>query len=326
MARPFAHRRARGQAMVELALGSIVMVSVLIFSIYFAEISYLSLKVTEASHSALLDATGHKLHDWPSDASPASSAATVAGVKAQERYADFDGRQRSTGGTTLTQAFTQASNMTVECTGGGGPGWGPSFFTSQAYDDNGGISCTSGADLLAVRIPTEFLEDANNGFFKKQHYEATPIHVCGIGRASGGGCPGQLSSMLDDWGLSGPEETGDCLMIQDVPIPCPTNTKYWTMAASVHLTTGLGLGASGTAMALGTVGAMPPPFLPVLAENMFWMSSVGEPLFVQPLLFSEGWSLWPTSPGAVPGGFAGIPYAVSYVQRDECFLGKDCPP
>jgi hypothetical protein len=325
MARTLARRGARGQAMVELALGSIVIITVLIFAIHFAEIGYLSLKVTEASHSALLDATGHRLHDWPDDASPASSAARIAGEKATERYADFDGRQRSTGGTTLTQAFTRASNMDVRCTGGGGPGWGPSFFTSLAYDDNGGISCRSEADIQAIRIPTDFLEDANNGFFKKQHYEATPIHVCGIGRAQGGTCPGQLTSMLDDWGLSGPGESGNCVIIPDVPVPCLPNTKYWTMAASVHATTGLGLGASGTAMALGTVGAMPPTFLPVLAENMFWMSSVGESIFIQPLP-SEGWSIWPTTPGPVPGGLAGIPYSVAYFQRDECFLGKGCPP
>ncbi|HVG60717.1 MAG TPA: TadE family protein [Hyalangium sp.] len=327
MARPLAHRRsARGQAMVEFALGSMVIITVLIFAIHFAEISYLSLKVTEASHSALLDATGHKLHDWPEDASPAGTAARIAGQKAAERYGDFDGRQRSTGGTTLTQAFTQATSMRVDCEGNGGPGWGPSFFTSLAYDENGGISCTSQADIMAVEIPTEFLEDANNGFFKRQHYQATPIHVCGIGRASGGACPGQLTSMLDDWGLSGPDESGNCVIVPNVPT-CLTNTKYWTMAASVHLTTGAGLGAAASSMAMGTVGAMPLPLFPFITENMFWMSSVGEPIFVQPLL-GESNSLtgWPTSPGPVPGGFAGLPYSVAYFQRDECFLGKDCPP
>jgi Flp pilus assembly protein TadG len=40
MARPLARRRsARGQAMVEFALGSMVIISVLIFAIHFAEIS-----------------------------------------------------------------------------------------------------------------------------------------------------------------------------------------------------------------------------------------------------------------------------------------------
>lgn len=324
MARTLARRGARGQAMVELALGSIVMITVLIFAIYFAEVGYLSLKVTEASHSALLDATGHQLHEWPNDESPAASAATTAGQKAAQRYRDFDGRQLSAGGTTLTQTFTQATGMNVECTGGGGPGWDPSFFTDLAYSDNGGISCRSEADIMAIRIPTEFLEDADNGFFKRQHYEATPIHVCGIGRAAGGNCPGQLTSMLDDWGLSGPDESRMCPIFPDVPIPC-LNDSYWQMAASVHLTTGLGLGWNGSMMAQQIVGALPFPYF-FGGENMFWMSAMGEETaFVQPLP-SEGWDVWPTTPGLVPGGLAGIPYTVSYVQRDECFLGKDCPP
>jgi hypothetical protein len=324
MARTLSRRGARGQALVELALGSIVMITVLIFAIHFAEIGYISLKVTEASHSALLDATGHRLHDWPDDESPSANAARIAGQKAMERYGDFDGRQRSTGGTTFTQAFTQATNMNVVCRGGGGPGWGPSFFTGLAYSDNGGITCRSEADLMAIRIPTDFLEDADDGFFQTRHYEPTPIHVCGIGRARGGGCRGELTSMLDDWGLSGPQESRMCPIIPDVPIPC-LNDSYWQMAASVHLTTGLGLGWSGSSMAQGIVGALPFPFF-FGGENMFWMSAMGEEtLFVQPLP-SEGWGIWPTTPGLVPGGLAGIPYTVSYVQRDSCFLGKECPP
>ena len=322
MARTLLRRRARGQALVELALGSIVIITVLIFAIHFAEIGYISVKVTEASHSALLDATGHRLHDWPNGTGPSSSAASFAGQQAERRYADFDSRQVSTGSGTLTQAFTQATGMRVRCQGGGGPGWGPSFFTDPAYSDNGGITCLSEADITAIRLPTDFLEDANNGFFKRRHYNPTPIHVCGIGRARGGTCPGRLTSMLDDWGLSGEDEGEECPIIPDFPGPC-LNSTYWNMAFRVHMITGAGLGIDGTRLAMETVGAVPFPFLPA-GENAFWMSSVGEPFFVQPLL-TEGWSLWPTSPGAVPGGLAGIPYSISYFDRDDCFLGKDCP-
>lgn len=323
MTRTSAFRRSRGQGTVELALGLLIVVTVLIFAIHFAEIGYISLKVTEASHSAMLDATGLKLHDWPGDASPAGGAASQAGQKADERYKDFDSRRSSNNGGTLTQAFTEAKGMTVTCNGGGGPGFGPSFFTSIAYSDNGGITCQSGADITAVNIPTDFLEDANQGFFKKKHYTPTPIHVCGIGRASGGSCAGQLTSMLDDWGLSGSGESQMCALIPNVPSPC-TNVPYWEMAASVHLNSGLGLGFAGSDLAQSIVGALPFPFF-FGGENMFWMSAMGEESgMVQPLP-SEGWSLWPTSPGLVPGGFGGIPYTVAYFQRDGCFLGKDCP-
>lgn len=324
MARNLVRRRARGQALVETALGLIVVVTVLIFAIHFAEAGYISLKVTEAAHSAMLDATGHQLHEWPNDASPATAAATQAGQSAAARYSDFDSRTASTGSGTLTQAFTRATGMNVRCQAGGGPSWGPSIFTGLAYSDNGGISCQAEADITAINIPTDFLEDANRGFFKRRHYQATPLHVCAIGRASGGGCPAQLTSMLDDWGLSGAREGGICPLIPDLPFPCPTNRPYWEMAASVHLTTGLGLGFAGSSLAQGIVGAMPFPFF-FGAENAFWMSSAGEPLFVQPLP-SEGFNFWPTTPGAVPGGLGGIPYSFAYVQRRDCFLGKRCPP
>lgn len=88
-------RRARGQAVVELVLGLIVFVTILIFAIHFAEVGYLSVKVTEAAHSAIFDATGYKLHKWPRDTSPASSAASRAGNDAQSRYQDFDSRTKA---------------------------------------------------------------------------------------------------------------------------------------------------------------------------------------------------------------------------------------
>jgi hypothetical protein len=68
---------------------------------------------------------------------------------------------------------------------------------------------------------------------------------------------------------------------------------------------------------------MPWPFFPG-GENAFWMSSAGEPLFAQPLP-SEGWPVWPTTPGAVPGGLGGLPYTFAYFDRGRCFLGHDCP-
>ncbi|WP_224369066.1 TadE family protein [Hyalangium versicolor] len=323
MARVRASRRLRGQAVVELALGLTVFVTVLMFAIHFAEVGYISLKVTEASHSAMLDATGYKLHDWPQDDGPATFAALQAGQKADERYKDFDSRRSSAGSGTLTQVFTQATGMSVSCQIGGGPGFGPGFLTQDAYSDNGGMTCLSSADITAIRLPTEFLEHANQGFFSRQHYKPTPIHVCGIGRAAGGSCPGQLTTMLDDWGLSGGSEGRMCALIPDMPLPC-ANKAFWKMAASVHLRSGAGLGFAGSTLAQSIVGMLPFPFF-FGGENAFWMSAMGEESgMVQPLP-SEGWIAWPTSPGLVPGGLSGIPYTVAYFQRDSCFLGKDCP-
>ncbi len=307
--------------MVELALGLLVFVTILIAGIHFAEVGYLSVKVTEASHSALLDATGRKLHDWPSNVSPAGGSIVLAGQEAQARYTDFESRSSSTGSGSLNYVFTRAQGMTVQCRPGGAPSWSPFFFNGGSYSDNGGMNCTSSAQVAAFRLPTTFMEQANQGYFKKEHFKLDPITVCGIGR--GPGCQARLTMMLDDWGLSGSSEGRMCLLIPDAPIPC-TNTAFWNLAAQTFIRSGAGMGVAGSQMAQSIVGAMPLPFF-FGAENAFWLSAPGEEtLFVQPIP-SEGWKIWPTSPGLVPGGLMGIPYTVSYIQREGCFLGRNCP-
>lgn len=328
--KPHSNRRApRGQATTELALGLLVFVTVLIFGIHFAEMGYLSVKVTEATHSALLDATGHQLHRWPMNSKPAKAAAARAGQEAAERYRDFDSRTASNNGSSLSQVFTTIEGLEVECSTGDGPSHQPfPLLLSAAYSDVGGMSCRAQANIKplgAYSVPEQFVE-GQGGFFKARHYVPKDIPVCGIGRARGGTCPGRLSMMLDDWGLSGDRESGVCMIIPDVPIPCPTNVPFWTMAASAFLVNGAGQGTAGSAMASGVVGSMPLPFF-YGGENMFWMSSSGEQLaFVQPL-FNEMFSprVWPTTPGLVPGGLGGIPYTAAYIQRRGCFLGQDCP-
>ena len=333
----------RGQAMVEMAVGLIVFITTLLFAIHFAEVGFLSVKVTEAAHSALLDATGHKLHEWPRDSGPSAQAAARAGQEAAARYQDFDSRTVSNGGGTVTLAYTQATNMQVQC-GSGGPRYNPHpVFTSVAYSDGGGISCTAQADLSSIRIPQRFLQDSatgtGSGFFREAHATLIPLRVCGIGRAWGGGnCTGRLTSMLDDWGLTGPDESGLCPIIPDIPLPCPTNVPYWNMAASVYgvslMVNAFGPDFSGSNLAQSIVGGLPLPFF-YGAENVFWMSAMGEEAaFGQPLpadtmggLSTFGWKGWPTSPGLLPPGlnWQAIPYPLAYARRDGCFLGNNCP-
>lgn len=337
-------RRAapHGQAMVEMAVGLIVFITVLIFAVHFAEVSFLSVKVTEAAHSALLDATGHKLHEWPMDSGPSAQAAATAGQDAATRYRDFDSRTSTNGAGRITLAFTQTEGMQVQC-GSGGPGFDPHpVFTRVAYSDGGGISCTASADLVSVNIPQRFLQDSTtgtgSGFFRETHATMAPIRVCAMGRAWGGNCTGRLTSMLDDWGLTGPDESGLCPIIPDIPAPCPTNLPYWSMAASVYgvslMVNAFGPDFSGSSLAQSIVGGLPLPFF-YGAENMFWMSSMGEEAaFGQPLpsesfggMNTLGFKGFPTSPGLLPPGlnWQAIPYPVAYGLRDECFLGNDCP-
>jgi hypothetical protein len=319
-------RAPRGQALTEMVLGLLVFITILLFGIHFAEVGYLSVKVTEASHSAMLDATGHKLHSWPKNAGPSKGAAQLAGQEANQRYADFDSRTSTNRGNQVTRVFTRIRGMNVSCQTGNGPSFNPGLFTILAYSDNDGMSCQAEATIDPIGsyvFPKSFME-GSGGFFSVKHYDPKPMRICGMGRAQGGSCPGRMTMMLDDWGLSGGSESGICAIIPDIPSPCLPNVPFYTMAASVFALNGLGQGMAGSQMASTIVGRMPLPFF-YGGENMFWMSSAGEPLFVQPLPFNEGWKLWPTTPGVVPGGLGGIPYTVAYFQRDNCFLGRNCP-
>ncbi len=75
----------RGQGTVEMALGVLLFVTVFIFGIHFAEVGYLSLKVQEASTSALWDTTSAKMHELPGNFADLQNAIGAAGGHATER-------------------------------------------------------------------------------------------------------------------------------------------------------------------------------------------------------------------------------------------------
>ena len=323
-------RTPRGQATLELALGMMIFVTVLMVGIHFAEVGYLSLKVTEAADAALFDTTAMQMHQWPNDVSPATASAATAASEVQTRYANFDGRLSQAGSTGISQVLTDSTGMTVTCTVGGGPNFGPDIHVDLAYEDEGGLSCQANASIGSIRMASHFLDGVGGIFHVDQSKTLQDIPVCAIGRASGGSCPGKVQMMIDDWGLSGPSEGGTCEMTPDIPmVSCSGNSPYWNMALTTYVTNGLALGASGSSLATFTVGSLPFPFFPG-GENMFWMSATGDTeLFTQLTgVDSLGGFLghaWTTTPGGIPGvGLVGGMYAASYFMRSGCFLGKGC--
>lgn len=310
---------------MELAIGVTVFVTILIFAIHFAEIGFMSVKVTEAAHSALFDATAHKMHDWPGSTSPANSAVSRAASDAQSRYADFESRTRPAG-TPTTGVFTRIQGMRVECSLGQGPGYTRDLATMMAYADNGGINCQSNATINAVNIARSFL-DGSNGLFGKQHHTPVSIRVCGIGRANGG-CNARLTMMLDDWGLSGTSgnESKECRLNVNSPLGSCQNDPFFKMARSAYLTTMVYGGHNGAAsrFAWQIVGAA--PIVP-MGESAFFMSALGEESRFTQSLTTEGHRNYPTTPGGV--GTSGVPaheYDRAYRDRKACWLGLKCPP
>ncbi len=318
------HPHARGQAAVEMSLALLVFITILVFAIHFAEVGYLSVKVTEAGHSAALDATlGHQLHKWPDDASPAGGAASSAASEAQTRYADFDSRTNSNNPT--THVFTEAQGLRVNCTTGAGLDFAPHRLTDSSYSDNGGMSCRAEADIRPAGMPTRFMDDnARGGFFSVQHYRPPLIHVCSMGRARGGSCGGELKLMLDDWGLAGDSESAACLLTQDNPGSKCANTPFWDIAEPVFQANGASSGTASSTFVQTIVGALPPGFG---GEDQFWLSATGEatsPIPETPqTLASEGYPDWDTSPGMQGPGAPPIdPYDRAHTHRRPCFLGN----
>jgi hypothetical protein len=346
-------RQQRGQAAVEMALGTLVFVTILVFSIHFSEVGFLSLKVQEATAAAMWDTTQGKMHDIPWQyGTVASGAVSAAQGETQARYADFDGRLSTNNGGAITNVFTRASGMAINCNMGGinDGSFGGGFLTGFVYRTNGGMHCSAQANLSAYNFPTSFLENTGGpgGFtFKVKNYAAssTTIKVCGVGRAVAGNCSKRYKMLIDDWGLAGSGESAECPVLQQpfFVLPCPSSNviHYWAAVDALYLEGSLLFVTQGasTAFAKGilNVGSVPSiPGIPLITgsnEDAYWMSLMGHNgiggAYMNPLLFSwplEGLPIFPTTPGSA---FVWAPpnYHTSDGIRSgngSCFLGQSC--
>lgn len=225
-------RRARrnGQSTVELALGSLVFVTLLLFGVHFGELAVAMLKVKESAHFAAFDVAAHRTDDF--DNAEIASGQTFnsfdpppIGNRAKTRYRDLDGMSDRSGAG-WTQALTRVDSFNLTCrtdqtlkfrvnfVGGNqrselltALGW-----LRNRYRNEGGASCRAEAKVNAFRIPTGFAE-GGNGMFQAAHRELISIPVCGAGFAKNGNCPGDLEILTGDWAMDGTQaSTGD-----DVP-------------------------------------------------------------------------------------------------------------
>ena len=91
--------RQRGQSAVELALASLIFVTVLIFGIHFSEVGYLSLKVQEAANAALWDVTAMKMHNiFSPEWTDYQNSVSTDQTNTTTRYQKYDGRASQSGG------------------------------------------------------------------------------------------------------------------------------------------------------------------------------------------------------------------------------------
>lgn len=294
---------------MELALGLLVFVTILLFGIHFAEIGYLSVKVTEANASALWHATAAKMHTLPGNFSAVDNliSSNRPGQVATGIYADFD--SRSSGSGAPTQLLTRGQGLRVTCQAGG-PSFAPVGTTGGVFSDTGGMVCMSQATLQVLPLfPRSFME-GQGGFFKEQQYRARNMTICGVNRNSGG-CQGQFGILLDDWALATEDELEEC-KVQD-GAGC-ANAPFYRSVQQVY---NQHQRVNGASLRLARAAVMSAPnFDPATFYHSFRV-------FVDEVPGGEGDTSWETTPGA---GSPTTEYDSSYNARNDCWLGLQCPP
>lgn len=263
----------RGQATVELVLGGLVFISLLIGGLYLTEASFLTLKVQEASVSALWNASGRRVHQF--NASQLNSPNALydpledtrngplgAGPNTQARYDDFDGLEDHGPPRRL---YTQVSPMVVTCEETrAGRGQDPLSFeipraipytagsrrvpnrvTSQLrtwYQDRGGVRCNASARISPFEMPETFMNREDGGFFQEPLHDGRTLRICGVGPSVGNRCRGGLAVLLGDWSLDGPRGS---YLNHDVPRRRPSgyNRSYEAMVRQLFEKSGEPYGA-----------------------------------------------------------------------------------
>jgi hypothetical protein len=325
---------------VELALGLLVLVTILVAGIHFAEYGFLWVKLEETANFALFDETNVEMHSTAADswdkwfAGSPGGAVTALNKRVEKRYRDFNGLSSADHSPTVTQVFTRASTLKVSCERYSGPkveidpaddpGGGARATFDGAFkaasDENAGVVCQVGASLSRYHFPEHFADGADGKFFQVKTVASAAIAstACAAGRPSGGDCTGRGYRMvLDDWGFQGASEAGQCPLSSS---GCAANPGYWRMAKGMFDASGGSSGADGTALAQTIIGFSPAD------ETKFWMSFVGgEGVGHGPFTdfhTSDGSTEWPTTPYNDPNSVQ--TYKPAYDSNDKCFLGWDC--
>jgi hypothetical protein len=313
----------RGQATVELALGTLVLVPTLLFGLHFAELAWLSMKTHEAAASALWDTTALRLHDftqdevssrfWTQERATDEHHRTPA-ARATWLYSNFDGARGGDGAGQLRLLETTATAPSVSCDARALTGtarhtpWAQAGFTRARQSDG------SAADAIGCNASTRS-EPIGLGL--------PPITLCAVGRANQrtGECDARLPMAIDDWALSGHSAAYGSELEQCALDHCD-NEAMRKMVMRLYDASGGAHGDAASRLARFTTQRESP-----LVEGRFAMSYRGEedvdedgtPPFIEVTGNEDGPRF---------GDFATTPFSRPYRDahdaREQCFLGARC--
>lgn len=329
--------RRRGQATVELALGTISFIVVVMGGIYFGEIGMLSVKATEASAAAMWDAAGRPAHHYQNNGKLKvryDDVAKDAQQRVADQYRDFDGRDAYPGSTPVL-VFTRASDLQVECETLDTNDLPRLAFNGSidgevvGNDGHGGVRCRSNTSVSLIPGNPGQQVYTEEGWLRGPILSSAQIPICGIGRAWNGKCSEGTPMLLGDWGLSNRDHNEDreCHLNQESGCG---NPGYYGAAKAYYDKVGA-KGRKGSAFAREIIGMTPLP----MGEDKFWMSFRGEESQFQERLNGTmiGRTSFTTTPGGDPHGSSIDVYKKAFDQRRDdgsgnngrgCWLGMRC--
>lgn len=200
--RPPMHRAPRGQAMAETALGTLVIVGVLLVGTHLSDLGFLSLKVHEAATGAVWDATAYRVHQPHLNvAYDPSATLAVVQTNANNRYQDYDGRRSANGAAPLF-AFTRASQVQVQCARDLATTFsiGANANATPGFTEPGGLACSAIGGVDIANVPEAFNEVAGGGHSQTSIRPFTgTIPLCSTGRSP---CTRTTNILLGDYGFS----------------------------------------------------------------------------------------------------------------------------
>lgn len=306
-------RTVRGQAVVELAIGSVVFVVVLLVGIHLAEVAQLSLKVQEAQAFAVWQATQKRVQKREVDGATSTTdwrratfdRSTGVGAESKRRYEDFNGLESVTRGAEVKQALTRGRGVEVRCEVDRNLRFEATLTARPVMLDEGGLHCTSNASLEAIRMPKSFMQAGSGGWgFRNAPFRTEPIPVCGMGFARNGNCNGALAVLTNDWGLV-TEETRECKLGCAGSVYKGTVGRLWG-----------GGGGAGPAFATRFAGSAP------ATPGEFHFSYAGIESGYRDGLPGD---LTPPAAFVTGGPAVGDGMVSQFSTAGECFLGRnDC--
>ena len=211
-------RAQRGQAMVEMSIGLLVWITIVCYGIYFAEVSYIAMRVEEAAAYAVYDTTGQRTHEKGNQNFNLSS--TIPGLSSSETKKKWGDFEANSGGdysqSKMSHVFAEYDKLYqgITCTKEDSIKYGiTAIGVPNPYsdgDDTGGVKCTASATVNLVpgfqrsfKVMGGFKEDnwAAKGAAASGSYK-----ICATPRAVNGNC-GSIGILVGDFSLQGVDES-----------------------------------------------------------------------------------------------------------------------